>query len=171
MVSAIRRLDVKKKENVMSKFINGIKDPAGVIGYATITLRGPDGKIKDRSSNIVVTVGKYHIAAELADPGGQNSMSHMEIGTGTTPQDVADTTLETPLSRLPFDSKTQGTGTEANRVIYTTAWAPGVGTGIITEAGMFNASSGGTMMARTTFGAKDKGASDSLTITWTIIIT
>ena len=46
----------------------------------------------------------------------------------------------------------------------------GPGTGAITEAGLFDAASGGDMLARTVFSVVNKGASDSITITWTITI-
>ena len=44
------------------------------------------------------------------------------------------------------------------------------GTGAITEAGIFNASSSGTMLCRTVFSVVNKGASDSMTITWTVTV-
>ena len=44
------------------------------------------------------------------------------------------------------------------------------GTGAITEAGIFNASTGGDMFARTKFAVVNKGAADSMTITWTITV-
>ena len=49
-------------------------------------------------------------------------------------------------------------------------FAAGSGTGAITEAGVFNASSGGTMLCRTVFSVVNKGADDSMTITWTITV-
>ena len=46
----------------------------------------------------------------------------------------------------------------------------GEGTGALTEAGIFNASSSGTMLCRTEFSVVNKGASDSMTITWTVTV-
>ena len=43
-------------------------------------------------------------------------------------------------------------------------------TGAITEAGLFNASSSGTMLCRTVFSVVNKGASDAMTITWTVTV-
>ncbi len=48
--------------------------------------------------------------------------------------------------------------------------AVGTGTGALTEAAVLNASSSGTMLCRTVFSAVNKGADDSVTITWTITI-
>ena len=51
-------------------------------------------------------------------------------------------------------------------------WAAGDGTNAaITEAGVFNAASTGTMYSRATFTAINKGASDTLQITWTYTLT
>ena len=94
----------------------------------------------------------------------------MAIGSGTTGQVVGDTALETEINRKAFTSKSQGAGADANKVIYITEWAPGEGTGAITEAGIFNATSAGPLLCRTTFAVKNKGAGDSLTLTWTITI-
>jgi len=46
----------------------------------------------------------------------------------------------------------------------------GVGTGAVTEAGIFNASSAGTMLCRTTFSVINKAAADTLGITWTVTV-
>lgn len=148
-----------------------INEKIPVIGKVSACLRGPDGKIKDRweKDNLVVTTGRQHIANQLSGL-TQAAMSHMAIGTGTTAQVIGDTTLETELSRKTFDSKTQGSGADANKVIYITEWTPGEGTGAITEAGILNAATAGTMLCRTTFPVKNKGAGDSLTLTWTITI-
>jgi len=146
------------------------KDNVSARGEVTITLKGADGRIKTREThNLVVTTGLQHIADQMADQ-SQAAMSHMAIGTGTTTQDAADVALETELSRLPFLSKDQGSGTDANKVIFVTTWASGVGDGEITEAAIFNAASGGVMLCRAAdFGVKSKGPGDSLTFTWKII--
>ena len=148
-----------------------VSDTKTVTGKVVACLRGPDGKIKDRwqENNLVVTVGRQHIADQLADQ-AQGAMSHMAVGTGTTVQAESDTQLEIELNRKAFTSKDQGIGADANKVIFVTDWVAGEATGAIAEAGIFNASSGGTMLCRTTFAVKNKGAGDSLTLTWTISI-
>lgn len=120
--------------------------------------------------NLVVTTGKNHIADQLADQ-GEAAISHMAIGEGTTTQVVADTALESEVSRKALTSKTQGAGTDANKVVYVADWAAGEGTGAITEAGLFNSATAGTMLTRTTFAVKNKDVGDSLSIQWTLTIT
>lgn len=139
-------------------------------GRLDITLKKADGRIeRETVDNLVVTVGRGHIADQLADQ-LQAPVSHMAVGTGSTTQVIGDTALETELSRVALTSKTQGTGGEENKVFYVGDWAPGVGTGAITEAGMFNAVSGGTLITRTTFAVKNKEVGDSLAIQWTLTV-
>ncbi len=142
-----------------------------ITGLVTITLKDENGKIKERTvKNTVVTVGKNHVADQLS---GQleASMSHMAIGTGATPVALTDTTLGAEIvPRKTFTSKEQGTGADANKVIFVCSWPSGEGDGAITEAGIFNASSSGSMLCRTTFPVKNKGAGDSLAITWTLTV-
>lgn len=117
--------------------------------------------------NIVVNNGKDFVASRIKDATA-TVMSHMAIGTGTTSAVAANTTLETELS----GSRTALTSTtvSSNDVIYVATFGPGVGTGAVTEAGIFNASSGGTMLCRTVFAVINKAASDSMTITWTVTV-
>jgi hypothetical protein len=46
----------------------------------------------------------------------------------------------------------------------------GTATGAITEAGIFNAATGGTMLCRTTFPVINKGSADSLAVTWVVTV-
>ena len=141
-------------------------------GQVVITLRGPDGKIKDRTciNNLVVTGGRAHIADQLAAK-SQQQMSHMALGTGSTVQDYSDTALEAELNRKVLKTLVNGSGADANKVIYTCDWPTGEADGAIAEAGLFNATSAGTMLCRTTFPVKNKGPGDALTLTWTLTIT
>lgn len=147
----------------------GAKLESGVTvsGRVEVVLRGPDGRIKDRSvtSNLVVAVGRHHIADQMAEQ-DEAYMDYMAVGTGTTPEDAADTALETEVDRNQLTSKTQGTGVDANKVTYVCDWPAGDGTGAITEGGIFNSASAGTMLCRTVFPVKNKGAGDNLTLTW-----
>ena len=140
-------------------------------GDVHFLIKGPDGKIKidEWHRNLVVTTGKNHIADQLSD-GGEAAMSHMAVGTGTTAAVAGDTALQTELDRNALSSVVQGTGGDANKVTYTADWAAGDGTGAITEAGIFNAASAGTMLCRSVFAVKNKGAADTLTLTWVLTI-
>ena len=133
-----------------------------------IVLKDKDGNIKlDFSThNTVVTAGKNHIADRLSTTPTGAAMSHMGIGTNNTAVVAGDTALNTELDRNALTSCTDS----SNVVTYVADWAAGDGTGAIVEAGIFNAASVGTMLARTVFSAINKGASDTLQITWTLTI-
>lgn len=132
-------------------------------GRVHIVLRDRHGRVKEerRINNMVVTVGKNHIADQMAAK-AEAAMSHMAVGTGTTAAAAAQTALVTELDRNALTSKTK----TDNTVTYVGDWAAGDGTGAITEAGIFNSASAGTMLCRTTFAVINKGAGDSLTLTW-----
>jgi hypothetical protein len=142
-----------------------------ISGEVEIVLRGPDGRVKAHqiTHNLVVTAGRNHMADQMAEQ-DEAAMSHMAIGTGTTAVDATDTALETELDRNALTSITQGTGSDAHKVTYVGDWAAGDGTGAITEAGIFNSASAGTMLCRTVFAVKNKGAGDTLTLTWVLTI-
>lgn len=140
-----------------------------VTGEVYLELVGPDGELKDaqRVSNLVVDAGENHIADQLSASPGQGAMSHMAIGTGSTAAAFGDTTLGTETDRNALTSRTDS----GNVVTYVGTWAAGDGTNsALREAGIFNAASNGTMLARAVYSNIDKQAGDTLTITWTVTI-
>lgn len=136
-------------------------------GTLDIIVRGPDGNIKDEKKveNLIVDTGLDYIASRMNGT-SESVMSHMAVGTGSTAAAAADTTLGTELDRNALTSTT----VTSNAIAYVCSWSAGDGTGSLTEAGLFNASSAGTMLCRTVFGTVTKAADDSMTITWTITV-
>jgi hypothetical protein len=97
----------------------------------------------------------------------ETAMSHMGLGSGTTAADAGDTSLESQLgSREVLDSDTVSGST----ITYTSSFEAGDATGSVTEAAIFNALSGGTMLCRTVFAVVNKASDDSLSITWQITL-
>lgn len=136
-------------------------------GELTIVHKNADGQIKDVISipNLVVTAGKQYIASRMVGTSA-TVMTHMAIGTGTTTPAVGDTTLGTEAGRVSLASfSASGTSVTA-----TATFPAGTGTGAITEAGILNAASAGTMLCRTTFPVVNKAAGDSIAITWVITV-
>lgn len=146
-----------------------IQDAIKMTGRLNIVLTDEHGNVKEEHEvdNLVVTAGKGFIASRIKDATAA-VMSHMAVGTSSTAPTVGDTTLgaEIASSRTALTSTTVTT----NSVAYVCTFGTGVGTGAVTEAGIFNASSAGTMLCRTTFSVINKGASDTLTITWTVTV-
>lgn len=139
-------------------------------GELKIELFDENGRLKDQREvhNLVVTVGKNTIADRMKDTPAMGPMTHMEVGTNNTAAAAGDTALGAAVA----SSRTALTNTTVtgNQIVYVCTFAAGVGTGALTEAGLFSASTGGNMLARTVFSTINKAAGDSLTITWTVTI-
>jgi hypothetical protein len=144
-----------------------LQDFIKMTGDLKIVLTDENGQIKHEQEvkNLVVTVGKNFIASRMKDT-TDTAMSHMAVGSGTTAAAVGDTTLGTELGRVALTSTTVTT----NNVAYVATFPAGTGTGAVTEAGLFNASSSGTLLCRTVFSVINKGAADTLGITWTVTV-
>lgn len=138
-------------------------------GKVNVVLKDENGRIKEDFTvdNLVVDAGLDYIASRMKDATA-TAMSHMEVGTDTTAAAAGDTTLGSAVG----SSRTALTSTTVtdNAVAYVCTFAAGTGTGALTEAGIFNASSAGDMLCRTVYSVINKGAADSMTITWTITI-
>ena len=115
--------------------------------------------------NLVVTVGKGYVASRMKDTSA-DAMSHMAIGSGTSAAAAGNTALGTELGRVSLTS----TGVSDAVVTYIATFAAGTGSGAVTEAGILNAASAGTMLCRTVFSVVNKGSADSMTITWTVTV-
>ena len=139
-----------------------INDGLKMKGRLTIAL---NDEVIQEVDNLVVTTGKNYVASRIKDASA-TAMTHMAIGTGSTAAAASDTALGSEAARTTLTSTTVST----NTVVYVDSFGAGIGTGAITEAGLFNASSGGTMFCRTVFSVVNKGADDSMTITWTITV-
>ena len=139
-----------------------INDGLKLKGKLAISL---NGKIIQEVDNLVVTAGKGYVASRMKDASA-TAMSHMAIGSGSTAAAASDTALGSELGRVALTS----TNVSGAIVTYTATFAAGTATGAATEAAILNASSGGTMLCRTVFSVVNKGASDSMTVTWTVTV-
>ena len=145
-----------------------LNEQLGMKGELSVVVRDETtGLIKQafKVPNLVVTGGKTYIASRMA-AATATVMSHMAIGTGTVTPVVGDTALGTQAGIVGLSSFTAST----NTVTATATFPAGTGTGAITEAGIFNAASAGTMLCRTTFPVVNKAAGDSIAITWVVTV-
>ena len=139
-----------------------INDGLKLKGKLAISL---NGKIIQEVDNLVVTAGKGYVASRMKDASA-TAMSHMAIGSGSTAAAASDTALGNQLGRVALTSTTVSNAV----VTYVASFPAGTGTGAVTEAAILNASSGGTMLCRTVFSVVNKGAQDSMTVTWTVTV-
>lgn len=137
---------------------------AGMEGWFDVELiHKPTGIIKQklRFKNLITNAGLDSIGIyDRAGPGAlYGEGSWMGVGSGTTPPAVTDTQLEAQIVRTnsngsPPIYSTAGTGgTDVDYwwIKTTKVFLPGVGTGNLTEVGIFNQSTGGTMWCRQLF--------------------
>lgn len=142
--------------------MSNVNDDLKLKGKLTIAL---NDEVVQEVDNLVVTAGKGYVASRIKDASA-TAMSHMAIGSGTTNPAAGDTALETELGRVSLTS----TSVSGAVVTYVATFAAGTGTGAVTEAGILNASSSGTLLCRTEFNVVNKGSSDSMTVTWTVTV-
>lgn len=142
-----------------------LNDDVTITGHFHAELRDKRGQLKQVVDvpNLVVSTGRVRIAGRMV--GAANVMTHMALGSSTTAPTLADTALLAELSpRVMLSSSTAS----SNVVTYAAVFGAGVATGAVTEAGIFDADVGGTMLNRATFPVINKGVDDTVTVTWTV---
>jgi hypothetical protein len=162
--------DMSIKDEVTFQIRKGTMDDFTMSGVMVAELFDEVGKLKERREghNLVTTLGHKMAADQLLAAPALATPGWMEVGTGTG-QTAASTTLATYISgsRTALDSKTRG----ANAIItMICTMGAGVGTGAITEAGIFNVVTQNTtdLICYDDFAVVNKAAGDSLVITWTL---
>ena len=122
-----------------------------------------------RKHNLVVLDGRDLICSRLVGSTA-GALDYLAAGTGSTAVASGDSALGTEVYRDQITKTTLYAGQgklQAKHYIGTT-YANG---NTITEAGLFNASSGGTMAARVVHDAITKTSSVAITYTWEIVAT
>ena len=145
-----------------------INDNLKLRGDVALVLKDKDGNIKDSREihNLVVNAGLTFICSRMAGTSA-GVMSHMALGSSTTAAAAGQTDLVSILgSREALDS----TSASSNTITYVSSFEAGEGTGAVTEAGVFNAASSGTMLCRTVFPVVNKQVDDTMSVTWTITL-
>lgn len=144
-----------------------ITESITVTGNLNIVVLDQDNNIKDQRSikNLVVASGKNYIANRMTS-NANVIMSHMAVGSGNASPTTSDTALGSEITRVALDSTTL----LANTITYVTTFGAGVGTGSITEAGIFNDPTAGTMLCRTRFDVVNKANTDIVVITWNVTV-
>lgn len=132
-----------------------------ITGYWTTSLNVANG---------IPNTGKAAIASRINGSGAEAAATYIAVGTGVGAFSASDTTLgtETAASGL---SRANGTASRVttsvtNDTAQVTYTFTVTGTVAVTEAGLLNASSGGSLFARQTFSAINVVNGDSLQITW-----
>ena len=153
------------------------KEKVGVKGELRIRVVNEEtGEVKvDKViPNLIVDNGLAFITSRMIGT-ADNIIAGMAIGTSNTTPTDAQTALIGESARVALDAAATRVQTSVSNdtVQYIATFPPGTPGSNITveEAGLFNnASSGGTMLARTLTGTTTKNTTDSLQITWKVQI-
>ncbi|MEW6605217.1 MAG: hypothetical protein AB1351_11105 [Thermoproteota archaeon] len=156
-------------QNTTDKFSEGL----GATGYVVISVVRDGNEIYHyEDHNLITNAGRNFIAAELGDndTASTSVAEFIALSTDNTAPAASDTTLA---GEITTNGLQRAQGTYAHTVdadswtISNTFQATGNHTGV-QKAGLFTASSSGTMMAENTFSSVNLASGDQLTITWTI---
>ena len=145
-------------------FLDNIK----VTGSLTIDHYDQHMRLKEcrKINNLVVSAGKNLVMTRLAG-NTKGPVTHIGLGTGNLSPSLSDTDLQVLLStRQTIDSATVNN----NVITYIKQFNPGVCTGALTEAGLFNAVTDGDMLSRVLFNVINKDSLDTIVITWAIVL-
>lgn len=144
-------------------------DGARASGVVDLVLWDKDLKIKEKRhvKNLLVASGLAFMISRMKDT-SKAAMSHMGVGAGTTVPNTDQTALISALGARVTLTSTTVAGIKGEKIIYAATFGAGISTGAITEAGIFNALTGGDMLNRVVFDVVNKGVDDTLGVTWTV---
>jgi len=142
-----------------------LKEKLKLTGTPTFRLYDENGdvKLKFTEPNMIVTSGVSFILSRLTS-NAASVMTHIGIGTSGVAANTSQTALIAQLNRTAVT--VPGGVAGASTFSYNVSFGPGVGTGSIAEAGVFSASTGGTMLSRITFTPFTKAPADTLVVDW-----
>ena len=149
----------------------GFVEKVKLIGQIHFVLRDKKGRVKEDRliGNTITNVGKAELAGLMVVDVGGTGFDYIAIGIGTP----SATALGSE-STTNGGARRGGADVTGTRVTTTTADDTGqlvttftfTGALALTEAGIFNAASAGTMLASQSFGVLNVANGDSLQITW-----
>jgi hypothetical protein len=155
-----------------------VKEPMGMRDRVILTVKDKNGNVKQEydsgwSPNGITNAGMAEVAGLITLDVGGTAFDYIAIGTGTTSFDPTQTALVTEIKRKAGTGSRTTTSVTNDTAQYVTTFssADGLsGTSAVTESGVFNASTGGTMLCRQTFSALNINwsAGDTLQVTWKV---
>jgi hypothetical protein len=145
-----------------------------LIGTILLTVKNKHGLITDERviKNLITNAGFAGIASRINGAGSEALFDYIAVGTDNTAAAVTDTTLGAEISSGGL-SRAQGTASRVTTTVTDDTAQISKDFSVsssfaIVEAGLFNASSSGVMLARQVFSAVNVVSSDTFTVTWKI---
>ena len=149
----------------------GILNQLAAYGVRIDGLTGSTGK-KRNIKNLITNAGFAGIASRINGSGGEAAFTYIAVGTGATAANAADTTLQTESSTSGLSraaaTASRVTTTQTNDTAQLVLTFTVTGTVAVTESGVLNAASTGTLLCRQTFSAINVVNGDSLQVTWKV---
>lgn len=143
-------------------------------GTYTLKVFDKFGRLKDIRvvKNLITSAGKAGLASRIGGAGSEAAFTYIALGTGTTAANAADTTLEAELAASGLSRANASASRTTTTVTNDTARFQNTfsvtGSAAITEAGILNAASGGTLLSRQVFSAVNVINGDSLQVTYDV---
>ncbi|MCF7898936.1 MAG: hypothetical protein K9L31_03225 [Candidatus Pacebacteria bacterium] len=154
------------KLNKFGKFLNNI----GIISPEAKNVLVGSFVDKLVISNLVTNAGMADVAGLINGSGSPASFTYIALGSGSTSADATDTTLETEITtnggaraEAAVSLVTTDVTDDTAQLVETFSFTGALS---ITESGVLNAASSGTLLARQVFSTISVANGDSLQITW-----
>jgi hypothetical protein len=148
-------------------------DGTRAIGIIDMVIRDEHGVRERRvTKNLITSAGKAALASRINGAGGEAAFTYLAVGNISTNPLPGDTGLLGEISTAGL-ARALGTASRATTTVNNdTAQVNYVftvsGTAVIKEAGLFNASSGGSMAGRQSFADVSVQSGDSFSLTYKI---
>lgn len=158
-------------DNVFDKELIEEK-PLKIRGFFRIQLENPDGSIGGDSGeceNLITDSGKrYYLAYALGAMGGSLQVSHVALGTGGL-MNQTDTTLTGELAkRATVTAASNGSTSVQFTATFSSTNSFVAGNSNISNIGLFNSSSTGTLFAANTYASSSCATNQNVNVTYTI---
>ena len=152
-------------------------DTIKLVGEVTIEVRDKNGKLKFKRTfkNVITNVGKAQVAG-LINGVVTTPFKYIAIGTGDpdnpgtcSSESASDTSLQNEVARTQATVSRTTTNVTNDTAQLQATFTAGA-TWKVCESGVFDASSGGNMLARKTFDTVTLYSGDQIAITWKITV-
>lgn len=173
---------LRDEMSAVTGYVRPTEDASSLRGFGTVEVHGPDGELKQSVpfTNLITQVGEQRYGEAGAGVGSLAVPAAMQLGTGTTA--VAKTGAGAAIVTLVASSNVAiGTpssalsGSNTRQLTYVATWAAGTATANSISEVVLSSQGTGTQTAApasVTYSRAllsptvNKGASDSLTVTW-----
>lgn len=141
--------------------------PLYLRGFYTISLIKGGNKVWTHCGQNLVTTAGFQLAASRMKDATSGGLTHVAIGSDTTPPTISMTALQ----GTEHERVSATVTVSSNQITLEAAFGTGIlGTVTAGEFGIFNAASSGTMFARFVSPSFSISSTDTVDVTWSIVM-